>query len=125
MLTFQDILPTDFSPTSMRTSQRDLMSMLLHEERNKSLQVSAPSIPNSVAVRGTSDSDEWLCDTIKCIGLGDLVYDCHYPVTNMPSAPAQHGLELRSYQKTSLQWLIDKETNPSGMGTAGELWFRM
>ena len=42
-----------------------------------------------------------------------------------PLRLAQHGFELRSYQKTSLQWLIDKERNPSGMGTAGELWFRM
>ena len=91
---------------------------------NESLQVSAPPIPNSVAVRGTSDSDERLCDTIKCFDLGNLVRDCHYPVINMPSA-SQHGLDLQSYQKTSLQWLIDKETNPSGMGTAGKLWFLM
>ena len=42
-----------------------------------------------------------------------------------PLRLAQHGFELQSYQKTSLQWLIDKERNPSGMGTAGELWFRM
>ena len=112
---------------------------------NESLQVSAPPIPNSVAVRGTSDSDERLCDTIKCFDLGDLVRDCHYcfgssliedtlkrrpklwqaQLTLAPLRLAQHGLELRSYQKTSLQWLIDKETNPSGTGTAGELWFLM
>ena len=123
-----DCLPMDFSPTSTRTAQRYLISILHRDPRNKALQVSRPVIPSSVSLRGTSD--EPLSDVTKCFDLSELVRDCHYPIQNMPVAEtpkklADNGLVLRDYQKTSLQWLIDKENNPTGMGSSGELWTRM
>mmetsp|Transcript_32798 Transcript_32798/g.68981 ORF Transcript_32798/g.68981 Transcript_32798/m.68981 type:complete len:1630 (-) Transcript_32798:512-5401(-) len=123
-----DFTPMDFSPTSTRTAQRDLMAMLRRDPRNKALQVSRPVIPSSVSLRGTSE--ERLCDITKCFDLSDLVRDCHYPIQNQPLAEtpkrlADNGLVLRNYQKTSLQWLLDKESNPTGMGSSGELWSRM
>ena len=123
-----DYTPMDFSPTSVRTAQRDLMAMLLRDPRNQAMQISKPSIPSSVALRGTSE--ETLSDIIKCFDLSELVRDCHYPISNQPQADtpkrlADHGLILRDYQKTSLQWLLDKEDNPTGIGSNGELWAMM
>ncbi|KAL7534170.1 hypothetical protein ACHAXR_005696, partial [Thalassiosira sp. AJA248-18] len=123
-----DYTPMDFSPTSTRTAQRDLMAMLRRDPRNSSLQVSEPVIPSSVSLRGTSE--EILGDITKCFDLSELVRDCHYPIQNQPAAEtpkrlADNGLVLRDYQKTSLQWLLDKERNPTGMGSSGELWSRM
>ena len=101
-----DYEPMDFSPTSTRSAQRDLMAMLVRDPRNKSLQVSRPLIPSSVSLRGTSQ--ERLSDVTKCFDLSELVRDCHYPITNQPMAEtpkrlADNGLVLRNYQKTSLQ----------------------
>ncbi|KAL7550676.1 hypothetical protein ACHAWF_013896 [Thalassiosira exigua] len=125
-----DCLPMDFAPTSMRTAQRDLMAMLLRDPRNRALQVTEPAVPSSVALRGTRDEALRLGDITKCFDLGELVRDCHYPILGMPSVEtpkrlADHGLVLRDYQKTSLKWLLDKESNPTGMGSSGELWSRM
>ena len=104
------------------------MAMFLRDQRNGSLQVTQTSIPSSVSLRGTSD--ERLGDTLKCFHLSELVRDCQYPISGMPAADtpvqlAKNGLVLRNYQKTSLQWLLDKESNSSGLGSAGELWCRM
>ncbi|KAL9179984.1 hypothetical protein ACHAXT_007954 [Thalassiosira profunda] len=126
--TRNDDTPMDFSPTSTRTAQRDLMAMLLRDPRNAALQVTKPQIPSSVSLRGTTD--ETLGDVVKCFDLSELVRDCHYPIQNQPMANtpkrlADNGLVLRNYQKTSLQWLLDKEQNPTGMGSSGELWSRM
>lgn len=123
-----DCLPMDLSPTSLRTAQKDLMNMLHRDPRNKSLEVSRPVIPASVSLRGTSEEN--LSDVVKCFDLSELVRDCHYPIQNQPLAEtpkrlADNGLVLRDYQKTSLQWLLDKESNPTGMGSSGELWSRM
>ena len=123
-----DTLPMDFSPTSMRTAQRDLMAILRRDPRNHATVVSKPTVPTSVAIRGTSE--DRLGDLNKYFDLGELVRDCNYPVDNMPTAEtperlAENGLELRNYQKTSLQWLLDKETNASGLGTSGQWWSRM
>ncbi|KAL7541871.1 hypothetical protein ACHAXR_011300 [Thalassiosira sp. AJA248-18] len=125
-----DCLPMDFAPTSVRTAQRDLIAMLLRDQRNHALQVTSPAIPSSVALRGTQEENMRLGDIMKCFDLGELVRDCNYPILNMPTAEtpkllADNGLVLRNYQKTSLQWLLDKESNPTGMGSSGELWSRM
>jgi len=124
-----DCLPMDFSPTSVRSAQRDLIAMLLRDPRNSSLQVSSPSVPSSVCLRG-SGTEEVLSQMTKCFDLSELVRDCDYPIQDQPllETPkrlAENGLELRNYQKTSLKWLVDKETNPTGMGSSGELWHRM
>ena len=124
-----DCLPMDFSPTSVRSAQKDLIAMLLRDPCNSSLQVSAPSLPSSVCLRG-SGTDEMLGQMSKCFDLSELVRDCNYPIQDQPflDTPkrlADNGLELRNYQKTSLKWLVDKETNPTGMGSSGELWHRM
>lgn len=124
-----DCLPMDFSPTSVRSAQKDLIAMLLRDPCNSSLQVSAPSLPSSVCLRG-SGADEMLGQMSKCFDLSELVRDCNYPIQDQPllDTPkrlADNGLELRNYQKTSLKWLVDKETNPTGMGSSGELWHRM
>lgn len=123
-----DEVPMDFSPTSTRSAQRDLMAMLLRDARNNSLVASRPAISSSVTLRGTSN--ESLGDVVKCFDLSELVRDCNYPITSMPLADtpqklAENGLVLRDYQKTTLQWLLDKESNPTGMGSSGELWTRM
>jgi len=123
-----DFTPMDFSPTSTRTAQRDLMAMLRRDSRNNSYQVTQPSVPSSVSLRGTNE--ETLGEVIKCFDLSELVRDCHYPIQDQPAAEtpkllADNGLVLRDYQKTSLQWLLDKERNPTGMGSSGELWSRM
>lgn len=106
-----DLLPVDFSPTSMRSSQRDLIAMLLRDQRNHALQVTSPSVPSSVCLRGQRDEEKRLGDIMKCFELGELVRDCHYPIEDMPSAEtpkrlADNGLVLRDYQRTSLQWLL-------------------
>ena len=123
-----DYTPMDFSPTSTRTAQRDLMAMIHRDPRNKALQVTPTVIPASISLRGTSD--EPLDNVTKCFDLSELVRDCHYPIQNMPAAEtpkrlADNGLLLRDYQKTSLQWLLDKESNPTGMGSSSEIWCRM
>ena len=122
-----DYTPMDFSPTSTRTAQRDLMAMLQRDPRNSTLHLSPAAIPSSVSLRGTNR--ETLGDVVKCFDLSELVRDCHYPIQNQPKTEtpqrlADNGLELRDYQKTSLQWLLDKENNPSGIGSHGELWAR-
>ena len=121
-------LPMDFSATSMRTAQRDLMTMLLRDPRNQASMVSKPSVPSSVLVRGT-DNDR-IGDLNKFFDLGELVRDCNYPVENLPAAEtpkrlADNGLVLRNYQKTTLKWLLDKERNISGIGSSGQLWSQM
>lgn len=123
-----DYTPMDFSPTSTRTAQRDLMSMLRRDSRNSAFVVSQPVIPSSVVLRGTTN--ETLSDIVKCFDLSELVRDCHYPIQDQPLAEtpkrlSENGLVLRDYQKASLQWLIDKECNPTGIGSSGELWSRM
>jgi len=47
------------------------------------------------------------------------------PKAETPKRLADHGLVLRDYQQVSLQWMLDKERNATGMGFAGELWSRM
>ena len=123
-----DYTPMDFSPTSTRTAQRDLMSMLRRDSRNSAFVVSQPVIPSSVVLRGTTN--ETLSDIVKCFDLSELVRDCHYPIQDQPLAEtpkrlSENGLVLRDYQKASLQWLIDKECNLTGIGSSGELWSRM
>jgi hypothetical protein len=122
-----DCEPMDFSPTSTRSAQRDLISLLHRDARNRAFTVSQPVIPTSVVLRGTSE--ETLSDIVKCFDLSELVRDCHYPIQNQPLAEtpkrlAENGLVLRDYQRASLQWLIDKECNLTGMGSSGELWSR-
>ena len=108
---------------SIRVAQKQLVSMLLCT--NQSVLVTLPSVPSSVRLRG----DENLQEVSKCFDLSELVRDCNCPL-NMPKAPtpkrlADHGLILRDYQQASLQWMLDKERNTTGMGFAGELWSRM
>ena len=124
-----DCIPMDFGPTSTRTAQRELMAMLRRDPRNACLQVTAPVVPTSVAPRGHASETMPLSDIVKCFDLSELVRDCHYPIQGQPAADpprrlADHGLVLRDYQKSSLQWLLDKERNDTGMGSAGELWSR-
>jgi len=111
--------------TGTRSAQRDLMAMLSRDSRNNAFQVSRPSVPSSVVLR--PNTEERLADVTKKFDLSELVRDCHYPISNQPSADtpkllADNGLILRDYQKTSLQWLLDKENNPTGIGSSGELW---
>ncbi len=124
-----DYLPINFSHrTSVRNAQRQLMTMLLREPRNKCMQMTETNIPSSVNVRGTATEDTGA--VVKCFDLSQLVRDCNCPIQDQPSAKtpqrlAEHGLVLRDYQKASLQWMIDKENDTTGLGTAGELWARM
>lgn len=103
------------------------MYMLRRDSRNSAFVVSEPVIPSSIVLQGTTD--ETLSDIVKCFDLSELVRDCHYPNQDQPLADpkrlSENGLVLRDYQKASLQWLIDKECNPTGIGSSGELWSRM
>jgi hypothetical protein len=122
-----DSLPMDFSNASIRSAQRRLVAMLLRDTRNQALVVSQPTVPSSVQLRGTSEEN--MGAVAKCFDLSELVRDCNCPL-NMPKAPtpkqlADNGLVLRDYQQASLQWMLDKENNPTGMGLGGELWYRM
>jgi hypothetical protein len=60
-----DCTPMDFSPTSTRTAQHELMSMLHRDSRNSAFVVSQPVIPSSVVLRGTTN--ETLSDIVKCL----------------------------------------------------------
>ena len=97
-----DCEPMDFSPTSTRSAQRDLISLLHCDARNCGFTVSQPVIPTSVVLQGTSK--ETLSDIVKCFDLLELVRDCHYPIQNQPLAEtpkrlAENGLVLRDYQQ--------------------------
>ena len=123
----EDILPINLTrvSSSVRNAQRELISILLRDPRNAYIQVSKPVVPNSVSTRGMGGEDE--SAVRKCFDLSELVRDCNYPIENQPAvetpkALADLGLELRDYQKCSLKWMIDKEQNPSGLGSAGEIW---
>ena len=124
-----DGLPMDFShTTSMRKAQRHLISMLLRDPRNESLQTSQPIVPASVELRGSSQDSVHTIS--KYFDLSELVRDCNYPIVNKPRAPtpkilAAKGLVLRDYQQASLQWMIDKENSTTELGFAGEIWSRM
>ena len=119
-----DLLPMDLSGhSSMRAAQKHLIGMLLHS--NQSIVITRPSVPSSVHIRDEENVQQYA----KCFDLSELVRDCNYPL-NMPKSPtpeclANNGLVLREYQQASLQWMIDKEQNLTGMGFAGELWSRM
>lgn len=124
-----DVLPMNFShTTSIRKAQRHLISMLLRDPRNESLQTSRTVVPASVELRGLSQ--EHMSTISKCFDLSELVRDCNYPIQNKPIAPTpkrlgDKGLVLRNYQQASLQWMIDKENDQTGLGFGGELWSRM
>lgn len=119
-----DLLPMDLSGYgSMRAAQKHLIGMLLNS--NQSIVITRPSVPSSVHIRDEENVQRYA----KCFDLSELVRDCNYPL-NMPKSPtpkclADNGLVLRDYQQASLQWMIDKEQNLSGMGFAGELWSRI
>ena len=127
-----DVLPMDLSgQSSMRAAQKNLMGML--EYFNRSILITSPSVPSSVHLRGGGGGggveENNAQQMTKCFDLSELVRDCNYPL-HMPQAPtpqclADNGLVLREYQQASLQWMIDKEENGTGMGFAGELWSRM
>ena len=63
-----DYAPMDFSPTSTKTAQRDLIVMLRRDPRNNSLDVTQPMV-HSVSPQGTEE--ETLSEVIKCFdGVG-------------------------------------------------------
>ena len=122
-----DSLPMNMTDraSSVRNAQRELISILLRDPRNAYMQVSQPYVPSSVNTRGKKDEDE--SAVRKYFDLNELVRDCNYPIEDQPSietpkALADHGLELRDYQKCSLKWMVDKEQNPTGLGSTGEVW---
>ena len=118
--TRDDTLPMSFAGT--RGAQVRLYQMLLDDPRNHSIQVSQSHSPNSIRIRGETHNE-------NCFELGELVRDCicdlGRPEAPTPPALSKQGLTLRQYQKQSLQFLLDKENEPTGLGFAGELWTRM
>jgi len=122
-----DNLPIDTN--GLRKSQRVLMRLLLADFANIKAVVSRAKTPPSVRARGVEGEPAAKSALYE---LSELVRDCNsqLDITMEPTPPkmSQCGLELRSYQKASLRWLLDKETSDagqSGMGFAGELWDRM
>eukprot|EP01043_Picozoa_sp_COSAG02_P038752 COSAG02_NODE_3010_length_7554_cov_14.731590_4_plen_1222_part_01 len=109
------------SPT--RDALRTLMSLLLANPKNKEVIVSRPRIPPSVRVRADAVVGA------DCFDLSALVRDCNVPM-DLPSEPtparmAENGLQLRDYQQASLRWMLDKECEPVGLGSMGEIWWRL
>ena len=125
-----DYLPMDFSNVSIRNAQRRFMTILMRDPRNLAATVAKPMIPSSVKVRGeTNDNGKTVISSSKFFDLSELVRDCNCPL-DMPKAStpkrlADNGLVLRDYQLNSLQWMLDKENDPTGLGIAGEFWYRM
>ena len=123
-----DNLP--INPTGLRFSQRALMRLLLANSTTSSKAViSRARTPASVRVRGVEGEP---AASSALYELSELVRDCNSDLNIQlePTPPkmSRCGLELRSYQKASLRWLLDKESpgaGDSGMGFAGELWDRM
>jgi SNF2 family DNA or RNA helicase len=114
-----DTVPIDAS--GARGALRRLMSLLLDFGKNQSVIVSRPQLPQSVRLREDNAS--------QCFDLSNLVRDCNVPL-DLPREPtpprmAEHGLALRDYQEASLRWMLDKEREPSGLGSMGELWSRL
>lgn len=93
---------------------------------NQGVLVSTPTLPSSIKLRGTDRND---LSASKCYDLSELVRDCNcdldLPQAETPSSLAEHGLKLRDYQKSSLQFMLDKEKEVQGLGLAEELWSRM
>ena len=117
----------DETPVSafIRDGVRRLMALLIADQANTQAVVSHPHLPPSVRLRG-GVGDEGASD---CFDLSALVRDCNVPL-DLPKEPtpprmAQNGLELREYQEASLRWMLDKEREPSGLGSMGELWHRL
>ena len=124
-----DNLPID--PSGLRSSQRALMRLLLADSTTSSKAVvSRARTPASVRVRGVEGES---AASSSLYELSELVRDCNSDLNVQlePTPPkmSRCGLELRSYQKASLRWLLDKERpgagGDSGMGFSGELWDRM
>ena len=123
-----DNLPIDSN--GLRSSQRALMRLLLADSTTSSKAVvSRAKTPASVRVRGVEGEP---AASSALYELSELVRDCNsdLDIKMEPTPPkmSRCGLELRSYQKASLRWLLDKEkpdAGNSGMGFAGELWDRL
>ena len=106
-----------------RDALRRLMSLLLENPMNEQVIVSQPRIPSSVRVRAEAVGATELFD------LSALVRDCNVPMDlpseSTPPRMAEHGLQLRDYQQSSLRWMLDKECEPVGLGSMGEIWWRL
>ena len=118
-----DSLPIDTN--GLRSSQRALMRLLLASASSVNAVVSRSTSPPSIRVRGVEGEP---AASSALYELSELVRDCNsdLDIRLEPTPPkmSRCGLELRTYQKASLRWLLDKEVGQSGMGFAGELWDR-
>ena len=105
----------------VREAQRLLLNLLLQNSDNAALTVRSMSIPNSVRLRTNRKP--------SCFDLSELVRDCDVdldlPQEPTPAELANNGLQLRSYQRSSLRWMLDKEQEESELGLAGEIWHRL
>jgi len=108
----------------VRNAQRQLFRLLESQsgDVNKYFVVSRPFTPPTVRPRvGPADSG--------CFDLNELVRDCNValdlPREPTPASMVSRGLAVRDYQEQSLRWLLDKENEPTGLGIAGELWYRL
>jgi hypothetical protein len=125
--TRDDALPME-SDSGTRSAQLHLMEMLQSDQRNTATVISRPRIPSSGRVRGEEGPSKDFSNFSKCFDLSELVRNCacdlDLPKAETPPRLAQHGLRLRDYQKSSLQFMLDKEKDTSGLGFAGQLWSR-
>ena len=115
---------TPIESHGLRDAQRRLMTLLLGQ--NPAALISRPQLTPTVRLR--AQEGDRLAE--ECFDLSELVRDCNtdldIPMHPTPPRMAANGLELRSYQQQSLQWMIEKEqAGASGMGFAGSLWHRL
>ena len=113
---------TPLERNGIRDAQRKLFSLLVAHQGNSGFVVTKPSLPSTVRLRETQ-----VADHAQYFDLSNLVRDCNVDL-DLPQEPTPkllQNVELRDYQKSSLRWLLDKERQDEGMGTAGELWHRL
>ena len=109
----------------LRVAQRRLFELLLTHSANGHMVVSRPHTPPTVRPRTNSVGNSHL----RCFDISELVHDCNMdldiPKEPTPESLVANGLELHDFQQAALRWMLDKENEPTGLGTAGEFWWRL
>lgn len=109
----------------LRVAQRRLFELLRIHSANGRMVVSRPHTPPTVRPRTNSVDDSQM----RCFDISELVHDCNMdldiPKEPTPESMVANGLVLHDFQQAALRWMLDKENEPTGLGTAGEFWWRL
>ena len=109
----------------LRVAQRKLFDLLLAHSANGHMVVSRPHTPPTVRSRTNGVDNSHL----RYFEISELVQDCNMdldiPKEPTPESMVANGLVLYDFQQAALRWMLDKENEPTGLGTAGEFWWRL